>query len=76
MKCPLQNYIGNVVVAYFINVQDCPNGGIAMPSTSTSEDKNRFWSAVMTARATNKAIGIFYSISGGSCFVDSFYLQS
>ncbi|MDV6331303.1 hypothetical protein [Asticcacaulis sp. 201] len=73
-KWRLQNYIGGNVRVYFTG-STCDYGNITMPASSTAEELNRFYSTVMTAKATSKTMGIYYIYDGSSCFVTSFYLK-
>lgn len=68
----LQNYVSdNRVVVFFTGVQNCPSGELSL-SNATDAQKDRFWSIVMTAKITNKRVGIFYT----GCVIDSFYLEN
>jgi hypothetical protein len=72
----LQNYVGGGVIVYYVTAPGCTSGGIVMPASATPDEKNRFWSTILTAKATGKAIGIYYSVTGSNCTVDSFYIQN
>jgi hypothetical protein len=70
----LQNYNSTYVVIFFTGATDCTMGSIRM--TGTTDDVNRFWSTVLSAKLANRKLGVIYSGSGSSCTVDSFYIQS
>jgi hypothetical protein len=71
----LQNYVGgNSVVVYFATASGCTGGRLNFPGTATTADVDRFWSLVLTARVAIKKIGVFFSGSGTTCMIDSFYL--
>lgn len=69
----LENYIGGIVAVYYSN-SSCANGALIFTSSATADDKNRFWSLVMTAKVANKPIGINYSVVGEQCQISSFFL--
>lgn len=71
----LQNYTGNSVGVYWTSASDCPSGGIFMPLNATGEDRDRFWSMILTAKHSGKQVGIYYTSTGTSCTVDSFYVD-
>jgi hypothetical protein len=68
----LQNYVSNGVNIYFTG-SSCVYGGLSFSASATSDDKNRLWSMVLTAKATGKAVGIFYETVSGNCNITSFY---
>jgi hypothetical protein len=70
----MQNYIPNGVFIYYTGAAGCTNGQLNFPTSVTVDDKDRFWSSVLTARATNKPVGIYFTGSGTSCMIDSFYV--
>lgn len=69
----LENYVGNSVVAWFTSAT-CTGGvsQIHFGADATTDDKNRFWSLVMTAKVTNKKVAIYYD--SASCNIVSFSL--
>jgi hypothetical protein len=68
----LQNYVSNVVNIYFTG-SACTSGALSLPANATSDDKNRLWSTILTAKATGRAVGIFYETVSGNCNITSFY---
>jgi hypothetical protein len=45
----LENYVGTTGVAAWYTGSTCTNGGLGFNASATVDDKNRFWSLVMTA---------------------------
>jgi hypothetical protein len=71
----LENYVWNhTVVLYFTGAAGCDNGALSASGMS-QDDVDRLWSMIMTAKATNKPVGIFYDGSGPSCTIASFYME-
>ncbi len=68
----LQNYVPNNVVVYFTG-SSCAQGSLTFSSAATADDRNRFYSLILTARSTGKKIGVFYETTSGSCQIQSFY---
>ncbi|WP_139169478.1 hypothetical protein [Microbulbifer yueqingensis] len=68
-KWKLENYIGDNVVAWYTSAP-CENGRIILPSTTTRDDRNRFWSAVLTGKASGKEIFVRYDTT--TCEIVSF----
>jgi len=68
----LEDYNNGEVHAYF-TPSTCVNGHIYLPASANSDTKNRFWSTVMTAKITGKAIGIFYDPA--TCIITHFFLD-
>lgn len=71
----LENYVGATGVAAWYTGSPCTSGNLSFNSSATTDDKNRFWSLVMTAKVSGKPIGVVYTNSGGSCQIVSFYLK-
>lgn len=68
----LQNYLGSVVTVYYTG-SPCVSGNITMLTSTTTEERNRFWSLVMTGKASGKPVGISYTVSGGNCTINDFF---
>jgi len=68
----LQNYVPGTVLVYFTS-SPCVSGMLSFPTSATSDDKNRFWSLVLTAKATGKKVGVYYETVSGSCQITSYY---
>lgn len=71
----LQDYVGGPVVVYFTG-SPCQSGSIVMPASATSDEQNRFFSLIMSAKISDHAVGIYYTYDGASCAVTSFYLKN
>ena len=68
----LQNYVPNNVVVYYTG-SSCTSGSLTFGPAATADDRNRFYSLILTARSTGKKIGVFYETASGSCQIQSFY---
>ncbi len=71
----LQNYIGGSGLVAWYTGSTCTNGLLSFSSSATSDDRNRFFSAVLSAKLSGKAVGVFYETVSGSCQITSFYMQ-
>ena len=69
----LQDY-GPAGLSLWYTGAPCPDGHLMLPSTA-GYSPDRLWATVMTAKATNRPIGVFYHVDNGACVIDSFYLQ-
>lgn len=73
----LQNYDREDQVAiWHTSATDC---GVSsgMQLYGQPERLSRFWATVMTAKLTNKKVGIYYYvITPGSCKIDSFLIEN
>jgi len=68
----VQNYVPNSVVTY-ITGSPCQYGQLTYPPNATTEDKDRYFAMILTARSTGRRVGIFYESS--NCQIQSFYLM-
>ena len=69
----LENYAAShTVTLWYTGAPNCTDGHIE-GSGMTQDDYNRLWSLILTAKATNQKVGIFYNASGGNCTIVSFY---
>ncbi|KRA63874.1 hypothetical protein ASD79_21520 [Caulobacter sp. Root655] len=68
----MQNYVPNNLITYYTGTA-CYAGQISFGPNATNEDKNRFYSLVLTAQTTGKKIGVFYETVSGSCQISSFF---
>lgn len=68
----LQQYVGSSVNAYYTG-SPCTSGLLQLGGSVSADEKNRFWSLVLTAKATGKSVGIYYETTSGSCNITSFY---
>jgi len=71
----LQNYVSSQGVVAWFTGSNCTNGLVSFDSSASADDKNRFYSTVLTAKISGKAVGIFYETTSGACHITSFYLQ-
>lgn len=67
----LQNFVPNTVMAFFTG-SPCSNGRLSFSTSATVQDKDRFFSMVLTARATGRKMGVYYDTT--SCEIYSFYM--
>ncbi len=68
----LQNYVGGAMWVYYTSAPSpCPDGGLQLPPSATSDELNRFWSLVLTAKTTGAQVGIYYD--SVTCLISSFY---
>jgi hypothetical protein len=65
----LQDYLDGYVTLFYTPSTACANGLLKL--SGTEESRNRLWALIMTAKATNKVVGIFYDSS--TCLISSFY---
>ncbi len=71
----LQNYIGNQGLTAWFTGSTCTNGLLSFSATSTLDDRNRFFSLVLSAKISSKTISVFYETTSGYCQITSFYIQ-
>lgn len=72
----LQNYNREDEIAVWgTGAPDC-GGSTGMQLIAGPDRLNRFWAMILTAKSTNKKVGIYYYVvAPGSCMIDSFYIQ-
>ncbi len=70
----LQDYGDGVVHLWFTGSQ-CTSGGLVLLSSVPEGSKARLFSLVLTAKTTNRPIGIYYHYDSTTtnCVIDSFY---
>lgn len=68
----LQNYVNGNVAVYYTG-SPCVSGSLTFPGNISPTELNRFWSLVMTAKATGHTIGVYYETVSGTCQITSFY---
>jgi hypothetical protein len=71
----LQNYIGTQGIVAWFTGSSCGNGALNLSSSSTSDERNRFWTLVLTAKVSGKAVGVYYETATGTCQITSFYMD-
>ena len=67
----LQDYVGGQMNVYYTG-SPCTYGLLVM--AGTSDENNRFWSMIMSAKIAGKFVGVYYNPTDG-CTVTSFYLK-
>ncbi|MDV6331295.1 hypothetical protein [Asticcacaulis sp. 201] len=67
----LQDYLDGAVYVYHTS-SPCIDGKLFIPATGPADAKNRFWSLVLSAKMSNKIVGIYYNPT--TCEINSFYL--
>lgn len=71
----LQNYMNASGVVSWFTGSSCNNGLITLPPSATDDDRNRFFSLILSAKISGKAVGVYYETVSGSCQISSFYIQ-
>ena len=71
----LENYAANGGVNLWYTGSPCANGGLVLPASATENSKDRLWSLILTAKTSNRPVGIIYHSDGVSCIIDSFYMD-
>lgn len=73
----LQNYSATTKRATIVAVayagSTCIDGTLNFAASATEEDKNRFWSLILTAKVSNRQVGLFYETTSGACNITSFW---
>ena len=71
----MQDYTANTVNLYYTG-SSCTSGSLVLSSSAPDGSKDRLWSLVLTAKLTNRPVGIFYHVdASGNCMIDSFYMD-
>jgi hypothetical protein len=71
----LENYVSShSVKLWFTGAPGCNDGAIEGASLS-QDDFGRLWSLILSAKAMNKKVGLFYNASGGVCTINSFFMD-
>jgi hypothetical protein len=65
----LENYPGNGVVLWHA-APECSNGKLALPTSATADDRQRFWSLVLSAIVANHKLFVRYEST--TCKMTSF----
>ncbi len=68
----LQDYTNGGINLWFTGSQ-CTNGGLVLLPSVPDGSKDRLYSLILTAKTTNRPVGIFYHFDGTNCVIDSFY---
>ena len=72
----LQNYIGSQGVVTWYAGSTCSNGMLNFSPSSTADERNRYFSLILTAKMSGKQVGVYYETASGLCQTTSFYIQS
>jgi 5-keto 4-deoxyuronate isomerase len=70
----IENSVGGTINAYNTPTS-CPSGRLRLHTGITEGDKNRFWSTIMTAKATNRTVTIYYDPTLEDCQLVIFRLN-
>lgn len=68
----LQDYLDGTIAVYYTGAS-CTNGLIVLSASAPADSKNRLWSLIMTGKAANRPVGIFYNST--TCVITSFYFK-
>ncbi len=72
----LENYVAeHKVVLWFTGATGCINGNLN-GTGMTQDDYNRLWSLILTAKASNRPVGVRYTADSLTCNIVSFYIQN
>lgn len=72
----MENYPNNDIVAWIYSLAAAPcNSKIEFAQNATTDDRNRFWSLVLSAKLSGRAVGLYVSPENGACRIWSFYIQ-
>ena len=55
----MENYFGDRLIVFFSG-SSCESGKLSFPSNATVSDKNRFWSLILSAKATKSKVFVIY----------------
>ena len=67
----IQNYLPGNVVLWFTG-SSCANGMMLLPASATPADHARLYSTVVSAKAMNAKIFVYYDNGSGNCWISSF----
>lgn len=70
----IQDYGGGAVDLWFTG-SSCTNGHLQLAPSVPEGTKDRLWSALLTAKVSDRPIGIFYHFTGSDCIIDSFHFD-
>lgn len=68
----LQDYGGGMINLWFTG-SPCTNGQLVLLQSAPEGTKDRLWSLILTAKVSNRPVGIYYHFDGTNCVIDSFY---
>jgi len=64
----------HTVAVFFTGASNCTTGKMTLGNAST-DDVNKFYALVLTAKMARKPIGLFYTASSGTCVIETFYID-
>lgn len=67
----LQNYVPGNVVLWFAGTS-CASGQATLPASATTEDRNRLYATVLSAKMSAKPVFIYYDNAAAGCPITSF----
>ena len=67
----LQDYIPGGGVAVYYSSSTCASGALILPSTVSTDEQNRWWSLVLTAKTAGTLVGVYYD--NVTCVISSFF---
>jgi hypothetical protein len=70
----LQDYGGGAINLYYTGAP-CTSGALVLVSSAPEGTKDRLWSTILTAKLSNRPVGIFYHVDASTCIIDSFYMD-
>ncbi|WP_143093703.1 hypothetical protein [Caulobacter sp. UNC279MFTsu5.1] len=73
----LENYANENIVIWFTGASavGCTNGRLAPDSAMSAQDRSRLWSLVLSAKLSNRKVGLSYSGTGNACVITSFFID-
>lgn len=66
----LQDYLNGDIALYYTG-STCVSGQLILGGNVPAESRARFWSMLLTAVASNRKVGVYYS---SGCYITNFYL--
>ncbi|KCZ52374.1 hypothetical protein HY29_18025 [Hyphomonas beringensis] len=73
----LENYINDNVVLWY-TPSNCASGALNLPAGTSNEDRDRFWSLMLSAKLSGSEVQIYYYRydDARSCIISSFGMQA
>lgn len=70
----IQQYVG-AQLSTFNAGSSCAQGSLNFTAAATSDEKNRYISMVVTAKAAGRNMRVYYETSTGYCYITSFGIE-
>ncbi|WP_146260176.1 hypothetical protein [Rhizobium tubonense] len=67
----LEDYMGGSVVLWF-TPSECTSGQLLLPATASTEQRNRLWSTILSAKQTQKSVFVYYNSISSQCIISSY----